>query len=191
MKTRASLSSVRVNCVSDFAHDGGNLHLRSTPAPAQVATPSQHCFPLLATVGGGGPPVSNSIQAKTRKNLISNAALLLAESYLTRTQSTTWTCQGSLTNGKYAANGLYGFFGSAVHDAVRGRAPMGGTLTTTAVPVSIGVFAVTLDLDADVLRGAAGGLGITASRAPSREKPTLRDEAEGIPLSANSRIMLL
>lgn len=67
---------------------------------------------------------------------------------------TAFTYQGRLQDGTNAANGLYDLR-FAVYDSAGGSTQLGPTLTNSAVPLSNGLFTVTLDFGANVFTGNA------------------------------------
>jgi hypothetical protein len=76
-------------------------------------------------------------------------------------QSTSFTYQGRLTDGGTAANGNYDLqFG--LWDSASGGTQIGSTLTLSTVPVSNGVFTVSLDFGAAAFPGASRFLEISA-----------------------------
>lgn len=83
---------------------------------------------------------------------LSHAAILFA-------QGTAFTYQGRLHDGGTPATGSYDFQ-FTVHSAASGNVPVSATLATNAVPVSNGLFTVTLDFGAGVFTGGARWLNI-------------------------------
>jgi hypothetical protein len=76
-------------------------------------------------------------------------------------QSTAFTYQGRLTDGGSAATGNYDFQ-FALWDSLSGGAQIGSTLTLSTVPVSNGIFSVSLDFGAGSFNGANRFLEIGA-----------------------------
>ena len=76
-------------------------------------------------------------------------------------QQTAFTYQGKLTDGGIAANGNYDLQ-FALFDAADGPNQIGQTRTLSGVPVSAGVFTVTLDFGAYAFSGAIRFLEISA-----------------------------
>jgi hypothetical protein len=78
--------------------------------------------------------------------------LLLAGVVESRTQVTAFTYQGRLDDAGSAANGVYDFE-FALFDVAGGGVALDGPLTTNGVPVSNGLFTVTLDFGSDEFNG--------------------------------------
>src|SRR6476660_4345695 len=78
-----------------------------------------------------------------------------------RGQSTGFTYQGRLTDGGIPANGNYDLQ-FALFDATDGNNQIGQTKIVSSVPVSAGVFTVTLDFGANAFSGANRFLEISA-----------------------------
>lgn len=76
-------------------------------------------------------------------------------------QSSSFTYQGHMTDGGTAANGNYDLQ-FALWDSLSGGSQVGSTQTINAVPVSNGVFSVTLDFGANSFPGANRFLEISA-----------------------------
>jgi hypothetical protein len=76
-------------------------------------------------------------------------------------QSTGFTYQGRLTDGGTAANGNYDLQ-FALWDSATGGTQIGSTVTLSTVPVSNGVFTVSLDFGAAAFPGASRFLEISA-----------------------------
>jgi len=76
-------------------------------------------------------------------------------------QGTAFTYQGRLSTNSIAVTGLFDFR-FAVYDAASGGNQIGGTLTPTAVPVTNGLFTVTLDFGANVFTGPTRYLDLAA-----------------------------
>ncbi|HYW70118.1 MAG TPA: tail fiber domain-containing protein [Pyrinomonadaceae bacterium] len=76
-------------------------------------------------------------------------------------QATSFTYQGRLTDGGTAANGNYDLQ-FALWDSASGGAQIGSTVTLNTVPVSNGVFSVSLDFGAGSFNGANRFLEISA-----------------------------
>lgn len=95
------------------------------------------------------------------KNLLKHLLLPLTLSVCLNAsgQSTAFTYQGRLTDGPSEANGWFDFE-FAVFSADSGGTAEAGPLTTNAVAVSNGLFAVTLDFGAGVFTGPARWLEI-------------------------------
>src|SRR6266702_3050720 len=98
---------------------------------------------------------------------------------LTFAQGTAFTYQGRLVENGAAANGLYDLSFSA-WVAASGPSQAGGTLSTNGVPVSNGLFTVTLDFGPGIFTGPdrwleigvrTNGTGVFATLAP-RQKLT-------------------
>src|SRR5439155_12195504 len=78
-----------------------------------------------------------------------------------RAQTSSFTYQGRLTDGGTAANGNYDLQ-FALFDSLSGGAQVGSTQTINTVPVSNGVFTVSLDFGANNFPGANRFLEISA-----------------------------
>src|SRR6266567_1835003 len=78
-----------------------------------------------------------------------------------RAQTSSFTYQGRLTDGGAAANGNYDLQ-FALFDSLSGGAQVGSTQTLNTVPVSNGVFTVSLDFGANAFPGANRFLEISA-----------------------------
>src|SRR3989475_8079300 len=76
-------------------------------------------------------------------------------------QTTSFTYQGRLTDGGTPANGNYDLQ-FALFDSLSGGAQVGSTQTINTVPVSNGVFTVSLDFGANAFTGASRFLEISA-----------------------------
>lgn len=76
-------------------------------------------------------------------------------------QTSGFTYQGRLTDGGTPANGNYDLQ-FALFDAADGNNQIGQTKTVSSVPVSVGVFTVTLDFGANAFSGANRFLAISA-----------------------------
>jgi len=79
-------------------------------------------------------------------------------------QNTIFTYQGRLSDGGTAANGNYDLQ-FALFDSLSGGAQVGSTQTINTVPVSNGVFTVSLDFGANAFTGASRFLEISARPA--------------------------
>src|SRR3989442_14077443 len=79
-------------------------------------------------------------------------------------QTTSFTYQGRLTDGGTAANGNYDLQ-FVLFDSLSGGAQVGSTQTINTVPVSNGVFTVSLDFGANAFTGASRFLEISARPA--------------------------
>lgn len=78
---------------------------------------------------------------------------LLLSVHATMAQTTAFTYQGRLTDSSLPANGIYDFQ-FKLFDAPMGGSQVGSTLSPANVPVSNGVFTVTLDFGAAAFPGA-------------------------------------
>src|SRR5688572_443269 len=74
-------------------------------------------------------------------------------------QGTAFTYQGRLTDTGAPANGLYDFQ-FTVHSAASGNVPVSPAYATNGVPVTNGLFTVTLDFGAGVFTGGARWLNV-------------------------------
>jgi len=79
-------------------------------------------------------------------------------------QTSSFIYQGRLTDGGTAANGNYDLQ-FAIFDSLSGGAQVGSTQTINTVPVSNGVFTVSLDFGANAFTGASRFLEISARPA--------------------------
>lgn len=86
------------------------------------------------------------------RSLISICLLMFYVQYCVA-QTTTFTYQGKLTEAGNSANGNYDLQ-FKLFDALSGGTQQGSTLTNSTVPVSNGIFTVTLDFGANVFSGA-------------------------------------
>src|SRR6266571_7701586 len=91
----------------------------------------------------------------------SSGLALLASASAALAQASSFTYQGRLTDGGTAANGNYDLQ-FAIFDSLSGGAQVGSTQTINTVPVSNGVFTVSLDFGANAFTGASRFLEISA-----------------------------
>lgn len=96
---------------------------------------------------------------KTNLKLLFLLLAILGISRFAGAQGTAIGYQGRLNDGAAPATGLYDFT-FAVHDADLGGAPLAGSLVHNGVPVTNGVFNVTLDFGPDIFTGPARWLEI-------------------------------
>src|SRR5438132_13630734 len=98
--------------------------------------------------------------ALVRKSL-SLLALVLILSASAFAQATGFTYQGRLTDGGTAANGNYDLQ-FQLFDSLSGGTQIGQTQILNVVPVSAGIFTVTLDFGSSAFPGASRFLDISA-----------------------------
>src|SRR5688572_26172410 len=99
--------------------------------------------------------LNRSTQRAQRKNLIGSlrisaafcSILVLLATTMASAQGTAFTYQGQLKSGTTPANANYDFE-FALHSAPTGSTQVGSTVSTNNVPLSNGVFTVTLDFGA-------------------------------------------
>src|SRR5258706_4347445 len=98
------------------------------------------------------------------KNSLWSVAVALAVLFCAaglNAQTTSFTYQGRLTDGGTAANGNYDLQ-FALFDSLNGGSPIGSTQALNTVPVSNGVFSVSLNFGASSFDGANRFLEISA-----------------------------
>jgi hypothetical protein len=100
------------------------------------------------------------------------ALLLLALAAPAFGQSTSFTYQGRLTDGGTPANGNYDFI-FQLYDTIDQDNLIGHEVSSPAVPVSDGIFSVTLDFGANAFPGADRFLQIIVRRTGDAGIPTL------------------
>jgi Chaperone of endosialidase len=93
--------------------------------------------------------------------LMATALVILFGASNAGAQTSNFTYQGRLTDGGTAANGNYDLQ-FALWDSASGGAQIGSTLTLNTVPVSNGVFNVSLDFGASSFNGASRFLEVSA-----------------------------
>src|SRR2546429_9162187 len=101
------------------------------------------------------------LQHRSSLVLVVAALSILFGSTTARAQSSSFTYQGRLTDGGIPANGNYDLQ-FALFDSLSGGAQVGSTQALNTVPVSNGVFTVSLDFGASSFPGASRFLEISA-----------------------------
>lgn len=97
----------------------------------------------------------------SRKLFLLIAILLMSANSVVRAQTTTFTYQGRLTDGGTPATGSYDLQ-FALFDSASSGGQIGATQTVPSVPVSSGIFTVSLDFGAGAFSGANRFLEISA-----------------------------
>ena len=123
-----------------------------------------------------------------RTSALAGAALFILLSVTAAlAQTTGFTYQGRLTDGGTAANGNYDLQ-FALWDSANGGTQVGPTQTLNVVPVSAGIFTVTLDFGANAFPGADRFLEISAraSGAGSFTLLTPREQMTSTPYAIRS-----
>ncbi len=120
---------------------------------------------LRSTLAGGAllrpvPALARSRPVRFGR-LLASLALLLGLTVGLHAQGTAFTFQGRLTDSGAPANGVYDFQ-FALRDALTAGNAIGTPLTLNPVPVTNGLFSVTLDFGAGVFNGSARWIEIGA-----------------------------
>lgn len=103
------------------------------------------------------------MQSKPKLILILIATLLAfcAASRVSLAQGTAFTYQGQLSSAAGGVSGLYDFQ-FAIYNSASGGSQVGSTIVTNGVPVTSGLFVVTLDFGAGVFSGSPRWLDLAA-----------------------------
>src|SRR6185295_3780899 len=88
----------------------------------------------------------------SRRLLLLIAIFLMSANSVVRAQTTTFTYQGRLTDGGTPATGNYDLQ-FALFDSASSGGQIGSTQTVPSVPVSSGIFTVSLDFGAGAFSG--------------------------------------
>src|SRR5438477_7112288 len=113
------------------------------------------------TAVGGIQRTDRKLKRVAYKLSVLLSLLLLLLAVAAQAQTSSFTYQGRLTDGGTAANGNYDLQ-FAIFDSLSGGAQVGSTQTINTVPVSNGVFTVSLDFGANSFPGANRFLEISA-----------------------------